>query len=308
MLYVVIILLAFWAAYLLCRLVLLEKTLEHTAKELHEISQELEENRTLHLKTPDKHMEKLLREINENLESIRRTKRSYEKQEKEFQKEIENISHDLRTPLTAIIGYLEMMQQEELSPENQKNLEIVSNRAKSMQELIGRFYELSQVSGAEYQLELQEMDVCKSLREMTLMQYGILEKKNLEVDIELPEKPVIIKGNQEAFERIFNNLFQNVQRYAVSELQLKLQMVPESDRVCITFRNDIAQENRLANPELIFERFYMADKSRRNGGSGLGLTIAAELVAHMGGNIHAKNVEENHRSYLQIEMDFPYNV
>ena len=89
---------------------------------------------------------------------------------------------------------------------------------------------------------------------------------------------------------------------------MKLQMVPESDRVCITFRNDIAQENRLANPELIFERFYMADKSRRNGGSGLGLTIAAELVAHMGGNIHAKNVEENHRSYLQIEMDFPYNV
>ncbi|MBQ9142041.1 MAG: hypothetical protein IJX63_09665 [Lachnospiraceae bacterium] len=138
------------------------------------------------------------------------------------------------------------------------------------------------------------------------MQHDILEKKNLTVEISLPDKPVMLQGSKEAFERIFSNLFQNVQRYAQSQLELELW--EEKGRVHMVFQNDIAEENRLANPELIFERFYMADSARRNGGSGLGLTIAAELVAHMQGNIHATNVEENHRSYLKIEMDFPYNM
>ncbi len=305
MLYVIIVMLAFSTAYLLCRLFLMWKTLKNTTKELHEISGELEENRVLRLRTPDKQMEALLQEINANLENIRKTKLEYDRKEKEFQKEIENISHDLRTPLTAIIGYLEMMEEENLSPENQKNLKIVSNRARSMQELIGRFYELSQVSNTEYQLEMQELDICKFFREMILVQYGILEKKNLEVDIQLPEKPVLIWGNQEALERVFSNLFQNVQRYALS--QLALQLWEEKGRVHMVFQNDIAEENRLSNPEQIFERFYMADESRKNGGSGLGLTIAAELVGHMNGSIQATNVEENHKTYLKIEMDFPYN-
>lgn len=306
MLYVVIVLLASLTAYLLCRLFLMEKAMNRATEELKEISGELEENRVLHLGVPNKHLEKLLEEMNATLETIRKTKRGYEQREKEFQKEIENISHDLRTPLTSIIGYLEMMEREELSPENQQNLEIVSNRAKSMQELIGRFYELTQVSDAEYQLEMRELDICKLFREMILVQHGVLEKKNLAVDISLPDRPVTMQGSKEAFERIFSNLFQNVQRYALSQLELKLW--EEKDRVHIVFQNDIAEENRLANPELIFERFYMADRSRKNGGSGLGLTIAAELVAHMRGNIHAANVEENNKTYLKIEMDFPYNV
>ena len=305
MLYVVIVLLASLAAYLLCRLFLMEKAMNRATEELREISKELEENRVLRLEAPNKRLEKLLGEMNMTLETIRKTKRSYEQREKEFQKEIENISHDLRTPLTAIIGYLEMMEKEELSPENRQNLEIVSNRAKSMQELIGRFYELTQVSGVEYQLEMRELDICKLFREMILVQHGILEKKNLAVDISLPDKPVLLQGNKEAFERIFSNLFQNVQRYALSQLDLRLW--EEKGRVHISFQNDIAEEHRLAHPEQIFERFYMADASRRNGGSGLGLTIAAELAAHMQGNIQATNVEENHRTYLKIEMDFPYN-
>ncbi len=306
MLYVMIIILAFSAAYLICRLFLVKKALKNTAIKLHEISQELEENRILRLEVPDKQLEMLLQEINANLENIRKTKLQYDRKEKEFQKEIENISHDLRTPLTAIIGYLEMINETDLSPENRRNLEVVSNRARSMQELINRFYELSQVSGAGYQLELQEMDICKLFREMILAQYGILEKKNLEVEIELPDRPIVIWGNHEAFERIFSNLFQNVQRYALSRLQLSLQ--EEKGRVRIIFMNDMEEGNRLSQPELIFERFYMADKSRKNGGSGLGLTIAAELAGHMRGSIHAANVEENDRTYLKIEMEFPYNV
>lgn len=305
MLYVIIVMLAFSTAYLLCRLFLMWKTLKNTTKELHEISEELEENRVLRLRTPDKQMEALLQEINANLENIRKTKLDYDRKEKEFQKEIENISHDLRTPLTAIIGYLEMMEEENLSPENQKNLKIVSNRARSMQELINRFYELSQVSDTEYQLEMQELDICKLFREALLVQYGILEKKNLEVDINLPDRPVFIQGNQEAIERIFNNLFQNVHRYALSWLQLSLHC--EKERVKLTFVNDIAEENRLANPELIFERFYMADSARKNGGSGLGLTIAAELANHMKGSIQAMNVVENNKSCLKIELEFKHN-
>ena len=305
MLYVVIGLLASLAAYLLCRLFLMEKAMNRATEELKEISKELEENRVLRLGMPNKYLEKLLREMNATLETIRKTKRGYEQREKEFQKEIENISHDLRTPLTAIIGYLEMMKKEELSPENRQNLEIVSNRAKSMQELIGRFYELTQVSDAEYQLEMRELDIGKLFREMILVQYGILEKRNLNVEISLPDKPMMLQGSKEAFERIFSNLFQNVQRYAQSQLELRLW--EEKGRVYIVFQNDIAEEKRLDNPELIFERFYMADSSRRNGGSGLGMTIAAQLVAHMRGNIKATNVEENNKTYLKIEMDFPYN-
>ncbi len=305
MLYVVIGLLASLAAYLLCRLFLMEKAMNRATEELKEISKELEENRVLRLGMPNKYLEKLLREMNATLETIRKTKRGYEQREKEFQKEIENISHDLRTPLTAIIGYLEMMEKEELSPENRQNLEIVSNRAKSMQELIGRFYELTQVSDVDYQLEMRELDIGKLFREMILVQYGILEKKNLNVEISLPDKPMLLQGSKEAFERILSNLFQNVQRYALSQLELKLW--EEKGRVHICFQNDIAEENRLANPELIFERFYMADSTRRNGGSGLGMTIAAQLIAHMRGNIKATNVEENNKTYLKIEMDFPYN-
>lgn len=271
--------------YLSVRLYLLKVSMKDAGKQLREINEKLEENRIVRLSAPNKELEELLVEINNSLQGIRQERIVYAKREKEFKQQIENISHDLRTPLTSMIGYLKIMDVSNLNEEEKEDLQTVLKKAERLQELISQFYDFSRLTAQDYPLELSAVDATKVLREVMADAYSELSARNLEVTVDLPERAVWIEGNANALQRVFQNLLQNAGRYAVKELAVSV--CEEAERVFICFKND-TKDLYEQEVERLFERFYTVDKSRSNGSTGLGLTIAKEFVEKMGGSIEAE--------------------
>jgi len=297
MVYLIIAILGIAVVYLLVRLLSLKMALKGAGKQLKEINRELEENRIVKLAVPDKDAEMLLTVVNESLLAIREQKNVYAKREKELKQQIENISHDLRTPLTSMLGYLRIMETGNLNPEDREDLQTVIRKAERLQELITQFYEYTKVTSTDYSLSLEGIEVTKLLREALADAYPELEKRQLEVEVKIPQGTLAITGNENAMQRVLQNLLQNAVRYAKSYLEVS---VYEGDgEVEITFANDVEDMN-VSDVERLFERFYTPDASRTQGSTGLGLTIAKEFVEKMKGSMEAELVGEK----LRIVMRF----
>jgi len=297
MVYLIIVVLTIAVLYLLVRLLSLKKALKGAGKQLKEINRELEENRIVKLTLPDKDAEELLMVVNESLQAIREQKNVYAKREKELKQQIENISHDLRTPLTSMLGYLRIMETGNLNPEDREDLQTVIRKAERLQELITQFYEYTKVTSSDYSLTLESIEVTKLLREALADAYPELEKRQLEVEVKIPQGPIEIRGNVNAMQRVLQNLLQNAVRYAKGCLEV---IVSEGEgEVEICFANDVEDMN-VSDVERLFERFYTPDASRTQGSTGLGLTIAKEFVEKMKGSMEAELVGEK----LRIVMRF----
>lgn len=297
MVYLIIAVLTIAVIYLLVRLLSLKMALKGAGKQLKEINRELEENRIVKLTVPDKDAEELLTVVNESLQAIREQKNVYVKREKELKQQIENISHDLRTPLTSMLGYLRLMETGGLSPEEKEDLQTVIRKAERLQELITQFYEYTKVTSSDYSLTLESIEVTKLLREALADAYTELEKRQLEVEVNIPQGPLEITGNVNAMQRVLQNLLQNAVRYAKSYLEVIVS--EEEGAVEIIFANDVEDLN-VSDVERLFERFYTPDASRTQGSTGLGLTIAKEFVEKMKGSMESELVGEK----LRIVMRF----
>lgn len=284
MIYIITAILTVGVCYLSARLFFLKKSVRDTKKQLREINESLEENRIVTLSAPDKDFEELLVEINHMLQGVRKERVVYAKREMEFKQQIENISHDLRTPLTSMTGYLKIMDASGLNEEEQADLQTVLRKAERLQELITQFYDFSRLTAQDYPLDLESVDVTKILRMALADAYGELAGRQLEVGADIPETAVYIPANEKALQRVFQNLLQNAGRYAVSSLEVSVKETEE--RVSICFANDVEDISE-HDVERLFERFYTLDQSRSNGSTGLGLTIAKEFIEKMKGSIEA---------------------
>lgn len=252
-------------------------------EELSEIQQDLTQNQMLHLPIPNRHLGELLSSFNITLEEIRKERQKYEKREKEFQKQIENISHDLRTPLTVILGYLKFMKKSESIPiadykELSDTIDIMEGKAENMKNLVTQFYDYSRLNAGDFQLNLSSVDIARALRESIMSNYPMLEQSHLQIEIEIPDYPIWVLGEGLALERIFLNLMQNAGRYADTYLHISIQKEPE--KCSVLFINDTKLLTEEDIPHL-YERFYMQDSSRNQGGTGLGLTVAKSLAEEM---------------------------
>lgn len=298
---IVIVVLCIIIIGLLSYLYLFKKGISQITQELQEISVQLKENRVVKLPFPNKRLEVLLSAVNGSLKAIRTEQLQLEKREKDFRQQVENISHDLRTPLTAIIGYLRMIDKENLTQKDVEYLEIVIQRSVRMQELTNQFYELSQVTNDDFSLKLSRVDLAHVLKESCLAQYSLLEKANLQVDMQIPDTMVWVWGNADALERVVSNLLQNASRYGKSKLFITLKQ--DHDKVTLCFKNDVKADEVEQEPEKLFDRFYMQENARTRGGSGLGLSISRELVSHMNGNISASYEQKDGDWYLKITIE-----
>lgn len=302
--------------YFAFRFYSLKSALREMEKELKMAKEDLTQNQILHTPLPDSDLEKLICLVNDTLEAVRRERQSYEKRELEFQRQIENISHDLRTPLTVILGYLGFMKQideknavktgkgEKNTGEKSEILVIIERKARFMEKLIEQFYAFSRLNAGDYELEMQVTDIGRVLRETLLDNYQILEEANLTVEACLPEYEVPVMGDKNAFERIFSNLFQNCGRYGRDGLKISLR--EEEDMAVISFLNNT---DAISQKDInhLFDRFYMQDDSRHQGGTGLGLTIARQLAEAMGGTLTAEIVHtasENGRDAICFSLKF----
>lgn len=286
---VMLIILLLLCGYMVFRYVSLIHGIRKVICELQEIQKDLTKNQMLHLPMPDRHLGQLLYTFNCALESLQEERMKYEKREKDFQKQIENISHDLRTPLTVILGYLKLFRKSsapQLSacPDLAETIEIVEHKAEAMKQLVEEFYDYSRVNAGDFVLKAEPVDLLRQLRESLMGNYTLLEQAHLSVKASIPEHPVWVSGGESPIDRILCNLFQNAGRYAHSRLQIDV--VEEPETVSVLFTNDTLLLSREEIPRL-FDRFYMQDASRSQGGTGLGLTVAKALAEEMHGTLRA---------------------
>lgn len=296
MVYLLLLAAAGAAVFFYVRLKLLSRALKETNEELGQIAKSLEENRILKKEAPSGELEALLLTINDLLKKIRAERVVFRGREREFQKQIECISHDLRTPLTSMIGYLKIMDREALSREDRENLDVVLHKSQLLQRLISQFYDFSRLTADDYVLKTEKVDMSRLLRELLVDTYQELENKGLLVELEIPEHCVYVTGDANALERIILNLLQNACRYG--ETAFKVQLKEGDGQATACFVNDVAGLDE-KDVRQMFERFYMKDSARAEGASGLGLTVARCLAEKMGGELSAGLRDEK---WLELVM------
>lgn len=248
-------------------------------------------NTLVNISTRDSCMRKLASEINVQLRLLRKERQRYQQGDLELKEVVTNISHDLRTPLTAINGYLDLLQREEKSKDVQRYLSQIQNRTEVLKNMTEELFRYSVVTASQ-ELKLERMDIVRALEESLLSFYAVMQEKGIQPEIRLPEQSVFCELDAGAVNRIFSNIISNALKY--SDGDLSVTMTSNGD---ITFTNT-AHNLTAVTVGRLFDRFYTVEASRNS--TGLGLSIAKILIERMGGSIEA--VYNNDK--LQIKIFF----
>ncbi|MFR4803085.1 MAG: histidine kinase dimerization/phospho-acceptor domain-containing protein [Eggerthellaceae bacterium] len=213
--------LALGSAVFAVRCALLKRSLRRANGELAEIVRGLEDNRIVKLPQPDKDLEALLGTVNHALAAVREQGVAYARHEAELKAQVESISHDLRTPLTAIVGYLALLDEEGMDADTRASLATVRRKADALQRLIAQFYELSQARNEDAPLACEPVEAGRLVRESVAGRYRLFEERGLEVRLRVPDRPVRVRGDEGALERVVENLVHNAGKYARSTFDVE---------------------------------------------------------------------------------------
>lgn len=299
------------AAAVLAALVLYQQVVFHsgTQKKIREIHRELKEiqdeesGERVMVFTDNKELMELVAQINRLLEKNAKVEADFRRSEMSSRKMLSNISHDIKTPLTVIRGYLEIMRtscEAQAGPKARVDAEVrvdlrmltkAEEKASSLMELIDSFFSLAKLEAGDTEMTLSQLDICEVCRESVLDFYEILTEAEFQVEIGLPETAVYVSGNREALQRILANLFSNVIRYGSEGKYLGVFLRTDEQSAYI----DVVDRGKgidSAFAQSVFDRlFTMEDsRSRRVQGNGLGLTIAKRLAQQMGGDLTLESV------------------
>ena len=233
---------------------------------------------------PNAAAEELLTAINTLLDLREQEEGDYRRQERAIRQQITNISHDLRTPLTSILGYLQLLEGEGLTAEERREyLAIVQGRAKALQSMIVSFYDISRLEGGEYPLSRERVDLYHVLSELVAEFYNDFE--GFDMTVELREGLPSVTADPAGVLRVFTNLIRNAMEHGRSRMSILLYQ--EGDEVVSVFAND-APGLTPEDVEHVFDRFFTADKMRTGQSTGLGLAIVKALVERMGHTVSAE--------------------
>ena len=234
---------------------------------------------------PNAAAEELLTAVNELLSLREKEAGDYRRQEQAIRQQIANISHDLRTPLTSILGYLQLLEGDTLTPEERReDLGIVPGRAKTPQNPLVSFYDLSRLEGGEYPLARERVDLYHVLSQLVAEFYNDFEGSGFQMTVELQEGLPPVMADPAGVLRIFTNLIRNALEHGRTRMSILLRR--EGGQVVSTFANDapgLTQED----VDHVFDRFYTADKMRTGQSTGLGLAIVKALAERMGHSVSA---------------------
>ena len=275
-------------------------------KQLKEISQKLEKiqdtdsDENIMMFTDEQALMELLVQINRLLENQRKMKVDYRRSQISAKKMLSNISHDIKTPMTVILGYLEIMR---INGDKEDEMLLkVEQKAKRVMELINQFFTLAKLEAGDMELEISRINICEVCRENILDFYELLKQKEFQVEVKIPEEAVFIMGNKEALHRILYNLISNVIRYGLDGRYLGLVLRSVKNDVYI----DVIDKGKGIEKELagnVFERLFTMEDSRnrRIQGNGLGLTIAQTLAQQLGGEIVLES-EPNVKTTFTVKL------
>ena len=272
------------SAYLFIRLSYVEKQIKSLTKQLTDIN-ENKRDKSITIGLLNKNIESLAQEINDAIEIRRQSEADKIKTENNLRQTIADMSHDLRTPLTSIIGYIQLMELDNIDENEKKEyINIAGQRAKALESLLNDFYELSLIESMDYEINLKKLNITKVLQEDVLGRYADFAGMGIKPDIEIPDENIYIIADEKCIERVIENLLSNSIKYAKDKVNIVLKS--EKDAAMLKISNT-ASNLTDQDAEKIFDRFYMADKTRSGNGTGLGLSIVKGLVEKMNGTVSA---------------------
>lgn len=237
-------------------------------------------NVRLSLSTRDRYARKLAAELSRELAELRRLRWKYQNGDRELKEAVTNISHDLRTPLTAVCGYLELLEREDKSEAVERYLACIGERAEAMRRLTEELFCYSVVLSPETAPELVRGDLRAALESSLAGAFPALSERGISPVVELPEAPVFCLMSEPAVSRVFGNLLSNAIKYSGGDLRVSL-----GDNAVVTFENSAPGLDEVQVRKL-FDRFYTVEAARSS--TGLGLAIAKTLMEQMRGSISAE--------------------
>ena len=252
-----------------------------------------ETNTLIDISSGDRHMRSLANSINRQLRELRNERHRFQQGDTELKNAVTNISHDLRTPLTAIFGYIDLLEKQEKSAETERYINIIKDRCEMLMQLTEELFRYSVITSTFNSDTPEKLEMNNVLEESIAAHYALISQNNIVPDISITEKKIVCNLNKNALLRIFQNIISNAVKYSDGDLKIELKDDGE-----IIFSNHAEKLDEVQVGRL-FDRFYTvqtADKS-----TGLGLSIAKMLTQQMKGSITADYSDCS----LNIRIKFP---
>ena len=262
------------------------------------ISQKLEEiienksTERLMLFTTDKELKRLMIDINELLDYNHKNMIKYNRAQIAMRKMISNISHDLKTPLTVVMGYVETLKLKgNLINEEKLMVNKIYDKTIDVLDFINKFFDLAKIESGDKHIPLSKININEICRKKILDFYDTVSNKGFQVDINIPDKNIYVLGNEEAINRILDNLISNAVKYGEDGKFLGMHLREDEAYVYIEVIDKGKGIDEMYKEE-VFERMYTLEDSRNKSyqGSGLGLTITKKLIETLGGEIHLNSI------------------
>ncbi len=247
-------------------------------------------NMKISVTSSDKYVRRLATELSAELDELKKQRIKYQRGDRELKEAVTNISHDLRTPLTAVFGYLDLLEAQDMSCDAHRYTENIRGRAEKMRELTEELFRYS-VFNSKEELTLEETDVCEILRESVLSFYAEFEKRGITPCVKIPEHKTVRSIDKSALPRVFENIISNAVKYSDGDFNVEM----TDDR--IVFSN-MAKELSSVDVGRLFDRFFTLNTARQS--TGLGLSIAKILTEKMGGEIAAEY--KNGSIYITLKL------
>lgn len=261
--------------------------LKKSARQINQAFAEKIQNHTntlIQISSHDTDMRQLASSLNIQLKYFNQSRQKFEHGDLELKEAITNISHDLRTPLTAIYGYLKLLEHEKCSEVGRNYLMAIENRTKAMKQLTEELFQYTLTLSDTEEMGIETVNLNGVLESSISSYYSVLKQNNITPQITIPDKRVLGKGNENALSRVLGNIISNAVRYSDGDLKVVLTESRE-----FTFSNHASGLTE-TQVERLFDRFYTVNDARKS--TGLGLAISKELIEKMGGTISASYKDE----------------
>lgn len=240
----------------------------------------------------------LTKVLNSFLHVQREERKAYRKKERELSDTYTNLSHDIRTPLTSLDGYFQLLEASEEEYDRKRYVAVIQERIDNLKEMLEELFTYTKLQNEAYTLQLEPIQLNRVVKDVILSYYDAWMQQGISPNLQLTDDSLWISGNLQALQRMVQNLLKNALEHGEKELFIELEK--RENTAYFTIQNPIP-ENRSIDTERIFERFYKADEARSKNSTGLGLAIVREFVLKMDGTISAKKKE----TFFVIEITFP---
>lgn len=281
----------FISIFLVIKILIMKNEINNIDKSLYNILKS-DTNNLITICSNDKNLKKLANSLNKSLKNLRELELEYKNGNKELKTSITNISHDLRTPLTAIRGYLDLMDSENLPSKQIDYLKIIDSKVKDLIELTEQLFDFSKSIDMQNELKTENICINDVLEESILSFYSLFKEQTITPNIDICKEKVFKVLNENMLKRIFENIISNAIKYSEKDFNVKMYSNGK-----IEFSNKTNKLDKVSL-ERIFDRYYTVKNAKKS--NGIGLSIAKQLVDLSGGQIKAK-YEHN---YLIIEIEF----